>query len=361
MARPKAAATAAEALTAAEPPLGEAAAASSPAETAAPLGRAESTGASRAPAPRSPQLSGPARFVLAVVLSSALSSLGRSFLGYATQNELGSITREVGSNTELTLLAAWRLLGLALGWLGDYDGYDLAALALLSHGPTAFLVSVFYQISSLTAGAYLAADVVSAFLPFLLLRRLSGAHSAAPGTPNWEIVVDKGIQLLTSLQSALVYSVVLFLASRYVLPSALVLYFTGIPTIRPATDAGFLGYGNPTSQVLSLLFGLAARTLIFTPSVTTPRTEEDQKNAEFDPVSATLGQTVAWNLWGYTSQTKVSLRRTAMAMLFTGVGTYLDTALGIKGVEPYGAAVYASIWVMAALVNGLTLRYVGNI
>lgn len=26
--------------------------------------------------------------------------------------------------------------GLALGWFGNYDGYDLAALALLSHGPT---------------------------------------------------------------------------------------------------------------------------------------------------------------------------------------------------------------------------------
>jgi hypothetical protein len=24
---------------------------------------------------------------------------------------------------------------LGLGWFGDYDGYDLAALSLLSHGP----------------------------------------------------------------------------------------------------------------------------------------------------------------------------------------------------------------------------------
>jgi hypothetical protein len=26
-------------------------------------------------------------------------------------------------------------LELALGWFGNYDGYDLAALSLLSHGP----------------------------------------------------------------------------------------------------------------------------------------------------------------------------------------------------------------------------------
>lgn len=198
-------------------------------------------------------------------------------------------------------------------------------------------------------------------MPFLLLRGLSGAHSAAPGVANREIVVDRGIQLLTSLHAALVYSVALFLASRSFLPNALVLYFDGIPTIRPAADATFFGFGTPTSQVFSLLFGLAARTFIFTPLVTTGRTSQDQKNADFDPVSATLGQTVAWNLWGYTTQTKVSVRRTAVAMLFTAVGTFLNTVMTIKGVEPYGAAVYASIWVAAALVTGLSLRYVGSI
>jgi hypothetical protein len=222
-------------------------------------------------------------------------------------------------------------------------------------------MSVFYGVRSLTAGAYLGVDVVSAFLPFLLLRRLSGAHSAAPGTPNRDIVVDRGIQVLTSLQSALVYSVVLFLGSRYLLPNSLVLYFEGIPTIQPAADAAFLGVGSPITQLLSVLFGLAARTFIFTPLVTTPQTSVDQKNAQFDPVNATLGQTVAYNLWGYTTRTKVSLIRTAVAMLFTAVGTYLDTALAIKGVEPYGAVVYAGMWVTAALVTGLSLRYVGSI
>jgi len=224
-----------------------------------------------------------------------------------------------------------------------------------------FLVSVFYGIRALTAGAYLSVEVVSAFVPFLLFRQLSGAHSAAPGIPNRDIVVDRGIQALTSAQSALVYSVVVFLASRYLLPDVLVLYFEGIPTITPAADAALLGFGNATMQLLSLLFGLAARTFIFTPLVATARTAEDERNEEFDPVSATLAQTVAWNLWGYTTRTKVSLVRTAVAMLVTAVGTYLDTALALKGVEPYGAAVYAGVWVTAALVTGLSLRYVGSV
>ncbi|KAL2164602.1 hypothetical protein VTH06DRAFT_3819 [Thermothelomyces fergusii] len=268
------------------------------------------------PPKRVARLPGPVRFALAVILSFALSTLGRLLVDHCSNNEIGSV---------------------------------------------AFLISVFYRIRAVTAGAYLAVDVLSAFVPFFLLRRLSGAHAAAPGIPNRDIVTDRSIQVLTSLQSALVYSVVLFLAGRFFLPSTLVLYFKGIPTVQPAADAPLLGFGNPTTQLLSLLLGLAARTFIFTPLVTTPTTAEDRKNAEFDPVTASLGETVAWNLWGYTTRTKVSLIRTAVAMLFAAVGTYLDAVLLISGVEPYGAAVYASVWVIATLVTGLSLRYVGSI
>ncbi|KAK4106880.1 hypothetical protein N658DRAFT_33914 [Parathielavia hyrcaniae] len=339
----------------------------------APVGAAdESTARGKSGTPSSPRgrahhnhhhhrLPEPARFALAVVLSFVISSLGRSFVDHCSDNEVGSITREGNSRAELAVLAAWRLFGLALGWFADYDSYDLAALALLAHGPATYLISVFYGIRALTAGAYLGVDVLSAFLPFLLLRRLSGAHAAAPGIPNRDIVADRGIQVLTSLHATLVYSTTLFLASRYLLPSTLVLHFQGIPTILPAAEAPFLGFGCPTTQLLSLLLGLAARTLIFTPLVATPRTLEDQKMNEFDPVHATLQQTVAWNLWGFTTRTKVSLTRTAVAMFFTAVGTYLDTTLVIRGVEPYGVAVYASVWVVGALVTGLTLRYVGSI
>jgi hypothetical protein len=199
-------------------------------------------------------------------------------------------------------------------------------------------------------------------LPFVLLRKLSGAHSAAPNVTHREIIVDRGIQVLTSLLAGFVYSVVLFLASRTYLPSTLVLYFDGIPTILPAVDAVLLGFGSPTTQALCLLFGIAARTFIFTPLVTTPKTaEEEQEIADFDPVGATLGQTVTFNLWGFTNRTKVSIKRTAVVMLSTAVNTYLQCTLGIKGIESYGAVVYASVWVISALVAGLSLRYVGSV
>lgn len=63
----------------------------------------------RTPSPRRARLPGPARFTLAVVLSFALSSLGRSFVDYATQNEMSSIAVEASSKPELYALAAWKL------------------------------------------------------------------------------------------------------------------------------------------------------------------------------------------------------------------------------------------------------------
>lgn len=300
------------------------------------------------------------RLALVVVLSFSFSALGYSFLNLTTEGELATIARRPESKTETSMLAAWQIFGLALGWLSDFDGYDLASLALLSNGPATYLTSVFYGIRPLTAGAYLVVDVVSAFLPFLLLRQLSGAHSAAPGVPNRDIVTDQGIQVLTSLLSAVVSAVVLFLASRTFLPSTLVLHFEGVPTIKPATDAVLFGLDSPLTQLLCVLYGVAARTFIFTPLVTTTPTAADQEIADFDPVDATLGETVAYNLWGYSTQTKVSIRRTAVAMLSIAMSTYLQCAWGIVGVDSYGAAAYASIWVTSALVTGLLLRYVGH-
>ncbi|KAK3322526.1 hypothetical protein B0H66DRAFT_474740 [Apodospora peruviana] len=308
---------------------------------------------------RRSRLPDPVRFALVVVLSFSLSSLVHALLG-TDGGQLATIARMSSSKYEIGMLAAWRIFELALGWFGDYDGYDLASLALLSHGPTAYLLSVFYGISPLTTGVYLGVEVVSCFLPFLLLRQLSGAHSAAPGVPNREIVVDRGIQVLTSLLSALIYNVVLFLACRTFLPTILVLNFEGIPTIEPATDAMLLGFGSPTTQVLSLLFGIAARTLIFTPLVTTPEAVQDKQSTEFDPVKATLGQTVAWNLWGYTNQTKVSILRTTAATIITAVGTYLQCTLAINGVDSPGAATYAAVWAVATMATGLGLEQVGG-
>jgi hypothetical protein len=61
------------------------------------------------PRRRATRLPNPVRFALAVVLSFALSSLGRSFVDHASNNEVAGITRETNSTAETYVLAAWKL------------------------------------------------------------------------------------------------------------------------------------------------------------------------------------------------------------------------------------------------------------
>lgn len=197
--------------------------------------------------------------------------------------------------------------------------------------------------------------MLSTFVPFQLLRPLSSAHAGAKNAANREILTDIPIQIYTTILAAAIYSLTLFSAYKTYLPTALVLYFKGLPSIAPAYTTNFLA-----TLPVTVAFGIAARTFIFTPFVGTGETAEDGKLAEFDPATATLGETLAWNIWGYTTREKVVILRTFVAMVVTGVNTYLQTYMTIGGVESYGAVVYAGAWVAAAFLTGVGLGFVGG-
>ncbi|KUI65382.1 hypothetical protein VM1G_00743 [Cytospora mali] len=299
------------------------------------------------------------RFPLVAILSFSISSLGYSFINEFTNGELATIMRTLDTEHDVGIMAAWRLAELALGWFANFDSVDLAALNLLSHGPTFYLMAAFYNLSPQTAIAGLSVDVIASFVPFLLLRPLSGAHWVSSSTPNREIVVDRQIGVLSTLLAGFIYNVVLFLSYKTYLPAALVLHFEGIPTVEPANNAAVI-YVSPLATALALVSGLAARSFIFTPVAATGRTEQDEKAARFDPVEAGLGETLWWNIWGYTTQTKVAILRTVVAMAVTGVNTWLSCTMTINGVESIGAALYASPWVVAAFFTGVGLAVIGE-
>ena len=48
-------------------------------------------------------------------------------------------------------------------------------------------------------------------------------------------------------------------------------------------------------------------------------------------------------------------------MLVSGVNTFLQALVTLEGVEAPGAAAYASVWVVAALISGLSLGAVGAV
>lgn len=220
-------------------------------------------------------------------------------------------------------------------------------------------MTAFYNLSPKTSLAALSVDVVASFVPFLLMRPLSGAHKASSSTPNREIIVDRSILAVSTLLAALIYNVTLFLSYKTYLHSALVLYFEGIPTVEPANVSTVL-YVSPLVTALALVSGIAARGFIFTPLAATGRTEQDEKAAQFDPVEASLGETLWWNIWGYTTRTKVGILRTLILVAVTGINTYVQCALTISGVESTGAAIYASTWVVAAFFTCVGLGFVGE-
>lgn len=165
-----------------------------------------------------------------------------------------------------------------------------------------------------------------------------------------------GTQLYTAALTTGIYTVVLVLSSWYLLPRALILYFRGVHTIEPAYMASFTSVLPVTA-----VFGVAASTFIFAPFATTGHVMEDDKNAAFDPVEATLGEAVRWRAWGYTAKTKVVIRRTAAVVLFAAVSTYLASSQTLPRVESSGAATYAGVWASAALLTGVALGFVGSV
>ncbi|KAF5639828.1 hypothetical protein F52700_3882 [Fusarium sp. NRRL 52700] len=299
-----------------------------------------------------------AQFPIAVATSFAMASLGYSLLGELTNGELAALSRSQDTWAEVSLLAGWRVIELTLGWYGKLDSLDVAMLNLLAHGPHYYLLSTFYELSWTISASALAIDVLSIAVPFFLLRPLSTVHTpsaaAAAGLPNRELL-DLPLQTYTAALSTGIYTVVLVLSLRFILPRILVVNYSGVPTLEPAYNASYAAILPVTT-----LFGIAASTFIFAPFATTARAKEDDKLNEFDPVAASLGETVWWNVWGYTVKTKVVIRRTIVVALVTAVNTFLASSKTLYRVDAAGAAVYAGVWAFAAICSGIGLGFVGG-
>ncbi|CAI6092067.1 hypothetical protein V2G26_013626 [Clonostachys chloroleuca] len=301
-----------------------------------------------------PTLPTQAQFPLAVALSFVTAGIGYRVLGELTNNELAAVTQAQDTWGEVAVLAGWKVFELAVGWFGNLDSLDVATMNLLSHGPVFYLLSTFYNLSPSTAISALLVDIASVALPFYGLRPLSAVHTPSAKVPNRELT-DIGLQIYTAALATGIYTVVIVLSLQFLLPRVLILYFSHLPTLVPAYTASYA-----TLLPVTVAFGASASNFIFAPFATTGKAREDERIGQFDPASASLGETVWWNVWGYTAKTKVVIRRTAITALVTGISTYLSCRMSIYGVEPTGAAVYAAVWVFAALFSGVGLGLVGG-
>ncbi|KAI2639454.1 hypothetical protein GGS26DRAFT_268264 [Hypomontagnella submonticulosa] len=293
------------------------------------------------------------QFPLIALLSLSLTTLGYSLSWTYTKGPVAPYARILSTWSDSGIVMGWRVFELALGWFGNYDGYDITALNLLSHGPLLYLLFAFYEVPPSALLLSITIETLATYIPFRLLRPLSVAHADPAHVPNADIITDRPIALLTTLLAGAIYSVTLFFAYVTYLPSYLVTYFTRLPSITSAHQATYVGL-----LPVTLVLGFAARAFIFTPAEAAA--DVRRKKEYFDPVNASLGETLRWNAWGWTEQTKVVIQRTALLMLLTGADTFLQARFTLEGVETPGAAAWSSVWVLAAAVTGLALGAVGS-
>lgn len=204
-------------------------------------------------------------------------------------------------------------------------------------------------------------DSLTAYIPFRLLRPLSLAHSASTSSnsvnvPNNEIVTSTSIQAYTTVLAASIYAVTLFTAYSSYLPVTLVTYFEDIKSVATAHSSTPI-----TLFPLTLILGLAAKSFIFTPAAASAPSLADAKQSSFNPATATLGETVWQNVWGFNSRTKLTIKRTATLMLIVGVNTFAQTYITVEGVEAFGAFAYSGVWVLSAAFTGAALGLVGAV
>ncbi|KAI1384568.1 uncharacterized protein F4822DRAFT_366998 [Hypoxylon trugodes] len=312
----------------------------------------------------------PIQFPLVAVLSLSLATLGYSLTWRYSKAPLVPHARILSTWTDFGTLVGWRIFELALAWYGNYDGYDITALNILSNGPLLYLLYSFYSSPPSALLLTLTIETLATYIPFRLLRPLSVAHADPSHAPNAEITTDRPIALLTTLLAGAIYSVSLFFAYATYLPNYLVVYFANLPSIEAAHAVTYINF-----LPVTLVLGFAARAFIFAPpavptsegphhNIKTEKEGYENGSAEvvkFDPVKATLAETIRWNFWGWSAQTKVVIRRSALLCFVAGVDTYLQTRLTIDGVESAGAVAWSSVWVLAAAVTGLALGVVGSV
>lgn len=239
-----------------------------------------------------------------------------------------------------------------------YLGSDVAALTFLSHVPYPYFLTSFYLIRPTTAIGCLAIDLLAAWLPFYSLKVSSSIHSVK--TPrgvavNRSVINDYGVQAATSLLAAGIYGVVVLTSYSSWLPTYLVFHFDGIRDVSALHNRNF-----PWLVGSFLPLGFAAKIFLFTPATASKPDNHDKEIAKFNPETATLGETVWYNIWGFSKRTRALIKRTATLVAVAGLHTALQTYT-IEGAEGLGAIGWSSVWALAATLTGLAFWWVADV
>lgn len=117
-----------------------------------------------------------------------------------------------------------------------------------------YLLYAHYETPARALLLTVAIETLATYIPFRLLRPLSRAHAQPATVPNADILTDGPITLLTTLLAGAIYSVSLLFAYSTYLPTYLVVYFEGLPSLVRAHESSYVGL-----LPVTLALGFAAR------------------------------------------------------------------------------------------------------
>lgn len=236
---------------------------------------------------------------------------------------------------------------------------DQGSLTLLAHLPYLFFLTSFYKIRPTTATFCLLIDLIAICGPFYFFRGSKASHKLEPpkdSIANRSLISDLQIQLLISLFASGVYGIVVFGSFRTWVPKFFVTHFEGIKDISSLYNSQFV--------LLCAAFiptGVAAKTFLFTPATAAKPDALDDTIAAFDAETASLSETIFYNIYGHSKRVRVLMQRSLILASVVGAHTWLHTYLVVDGAEGFGAIGWSAIWSIAAIWTGLVFAWVGDV
>ncbi|KAH0534203.1 hypothetical protein FGG08_007200, partial [Glutinoglossum americanum] len=225
---------------------------------------------------------------------------------------------------------------------------DIAALALLSLLPQAYLLTMFYRVHLATALALAAVDLLALTLPTALLRRKRISLAAQPlaNLPVPVVLLASSIYALAAHASFLTWA-----------PAHLAAHFVGLRDISFAHDAQF-----PHLVAWFLPLGVAAGAFVYLPAAAAAAPGAgDAAAGMYSPAMEKWWERLVRKYWTRLApRTKVIVKRTAAVVVVGGGKSWLHTWAMLEGVDAFGAAGYIGIFELGALVTGIVYWWVGN-
>jgi hypothetical protein len=180
--------------------------------------------------------------------------------------------------------------------------------------------------------------------------------------------MDWQIMLLTAGLGSTVYAITFYLSYFANLGVFLITHFENMSTMS--------AHDSTIPQLLQLFAatGFAAMLFLFRPTIAAAgamalreaksRAGSRGKPKKFNPETATLGETFAYNLGygesGWSHRAEVLVKRTAVLALSTFVNTVVRVYGTVEGTDVGGAAGYASLWAGANVLVGVAYGMLSN-